>query len=49
MVEEKAVHVTDLADYGAFLSFGVVSHAGPMAELTDEVQAEAYLGSGSHS
>jgi ABC-type branched-subunit amino acid transport system ATPase component/branched-subunit amino acid ABC-type transport system permease component len=49
MVEEKAVHVIDLADYGAFLSFGVVSHAGPMSELTDEVAAEAYLGSGSHA
>ena len=49
MVEEKAVHVVDLADYGAFLSFGVVSHAGPMSELTDEVAAEAYLGSGSHA
>ena len=47
MVEEKAVHVVDLADYGAFLSFGVVSHAGPMSDLTDEVAAEAYLGSGS--
>jgi ABC-type branched-subunit amino acid transport system ATPase component len=49
MVEEKAVHVIDLADYGAFLSFGVVSRAGPMSELTDEVAAEAYLGSGSHA
>jgi ABC-type branched-subunit amino acid transport system ATPase component/ABC-type branched-subunit amino acid transport system permease subunit len=49
MVEEKAVHVVDLADYGAFLSFGVVSHAGPMSELTDEVAAEAYLGSGSQA
>jgi ABC-type branched-subunit amino acid transport system ATPase component len=49
MVEEKAVHVLDLANYGAFLSFGVVSRAGPMSELTDEVAAEAYLGSGSHA
>ena len=47
MVEEKAANVLNLADYGAFLSFGQVGLAGPMSELTDEVAAEAYLGAGS--
>lgn len=47
MVEEKAVHVVGLADFGAFLSFGRVRFAGPMSELTEEVAAEAYLGSAS--
>jgi ABC-type branched-subunit amino acid transport system ATPase component len=47
MVEEKASNVVNLADFGAFLSFGQVGLAGPMSELTDEVAAEAYLGAGS--
>jgi len=49
MVEEKAVNVVGLADFGAFLSLGIVSMAGPMSELTEEVQAAAYLGSGQSS
>ena len=49
MVEEKAVNVLKLADYAAFLSFGKVTLAGPMSEMTDEVAAEAYLGSSAPS
>lgn len=44
MVEEKARHVLGLADYCAFLSLGQVVAYGPMAEFSEQVAAETYMG-----
>jgi ABC-type branched-subunit amino acid transport system ATPase component/ABC-type branched-subunit amino acid transport system permease subunit len=47
MVEEKARHVLGLADYCAFLSLGRTTAWGPMAEFSEEIIAESYLGTSS--
>ena len=45
MVEEKAKNILELAEFCVLLSLGRVVFSGPVAELTDQIASESYMGS----